>query len=111
MFMPRHSPGHSPVHSVESVELQPDSRAPRFWPPPDPSEGSLDDDGHERHAESEHPTEDPVVDPDLQRPRRRRRRKRPDVEQSPQSDRSSQCSELSQRSGELLGDLNRSLTW
>ena len=109
MFMPRHSPGHSPVHSVESVELQPDSRAPRFWPPPDPSEGSLDDDGHERHAESEHPTEDPVVDPDLQRPRRRRRRKRPDVEQSPQSDRSSQCSELSQRSGELLGDLNRSL--
>lgn len=55
--MPRHSPGHSPVHSVESVELQPDSRSPRFWPPPDPSEGSLDDDGHERHAESEHPTE------------------------------------------------------
>ena len=109
MFMPRHSPGHSPVHSVESVELQPDSRASRFWPPPDPSEGSLDDDGHERHAESEHPTEDPVVDPDLQRPRRRRRRKRPNAEQSPQSDRSSQCSELSQRSGELLGDLNRSL--
>lgn len=50
-----------------------------------------------------------MVDPDLQRPRRRRRRKRPDVEQSPQSDRSSQCSELSQRSGELLGDLSRSL--
>ena len=108
MFMPRTSPGQSPVHSVESVELPPDTRASRFWPPPDPSEGSLDDDGHERQAESEHPTEDPVVDPDVQRPRRRRRRRKHDSEQS-QSDHSSQGSGLGQRSGELLGDLNHNL--